>query len=64
MFVPFFLHWYASGAVPVAVTANVTGSPSQTVAPDGWPVIEGGISTSRVAAVLVAEPQPFETTTS
>src|SRR5262245_46522817 len=35
-------HWYASGAVPLAATAKVTGLPWGTVCESGWSVIAGG----------------------
>ena len=44
----FFRHWYASGAVPVAVTENVAVAPVFTVWLAGWVVIAG-----RVAAGVV-----------
>ena len=62
--VPFFRHWYASGAVPVAVTENWTAVVLHAVTPAGCAVIAGAVSSVSVAAALVTDPHPFVTTTS
>ena len=41
MFVSFFCHWYASGAVPAATTENVAMSPTVTAWFAGCVVMEG-----------------------
>jgi len=57
-------HWYASGAVPLATTENITPLPMQAVAPIGAVVTVGATSTDRLAALLVAIPQALLTTAS
>jgi hypothetical protein len=41
MFVPFLRHWYVKMADPVAVTLNVTDSPTHADWPEGGTVITG-----------------------
>ena len=54
-------HWYASGALPVAVTERLRSSPSQRVSSIGCAVIVGASRTVTTAAFVVAMPQSFET---
>ena len=53
MSTPALRHWYVK-PVPVAVTLNVTDSPTHFVAFDGFPVTDGGVLTVSVAALDVA----------
>src|SRR5438093_11491104 len=66
MLAPFFCHWYASGAVPLATTVNVAFCPAVTVWFPGCVVIAaatGAGFTVSVAEVLVTVPAVFVTTT-
>ena len=53
---PFFCHWYASGAVPLATTVKVAVWPAVTVCAEGCVVIVGATGaefTVKVACALV-----------
>jgi len=66
MLAPFFCHWYASGAVPVAVTVNVAVCPAVTAWFTGCVEIAGATGagfTVSAAEVLVAVPAVLLTTT-
>jgi hypothetical protein len=71
MATPPMYHWYARGAVPVAVTLKVAVCPTVTVWLAGGVVITGALgltvvppaATVRVAGVLVAEPDALVTVT-
>jgi len=60
MLAPFFLHWYVSGALPVAATVKVTGSPTRIVCDRGCIVMTGGARlTTTVATSLATTPAGF-----
>jgi hypothetical protein len=64
MFTPPLRHWKVK-SVPVAATEKFTESPTFLVAPEGWPVIVGGLLTVSVAArEVTGEPHSPLTTQS
>jgi len=66
MLAPFFCHWKASGAVPLATTVNAAVCPAVTVWFPGCVVIAGATGagfTVSAAEALVAVPAVLLTTT-
>jgi hypothetical protein len=61
MAVPFFRHWYPSGAVPVAATEKVAFCPVVTFWLTGWAVMDGAIdppvTLGLIALVTPAHPE-------
>ena len=66
MVVPSFFHTYVNGEVPLAATVKLAAVPAVTLVALGCVVIVGAVTaavTVSVAALLVAEPALFVTTT-
>ena len=63
MSVPLKRHWYRSGALPLAVTEKFAVLPALTIRFCGCWLMLGGELMVSVATMLVAEPNPFVTTT-
>src|SRR5262249_49372425 len=62
-FVPLSRHWYAKGAVPIAVALKIATEPAKFVVLCGGAVICGGSRTVKIAALLVTVTLALVTTT-